>query len=299
MYGHDPPYKYIQPCVIHSFPICQKKKPPPKKTPIFTHHEHPESGIRIRQIPLIPLHGPLLALRKVDVRTRVSQLGERLGVETLVRREDGLALHVAQLGDPVANIRAAGIALFRLHDRVEDGVAGFPALGVVREIPVDQVFREEAFAAPVVDQEVGAEVRRDVHAEAIVHVGLVAELTHAGVDKGHAGRACAPFAPAGVVCFFFPFHVVEFEVLREVHGVVRRDHQHLAVELAEDELAHPGRDARVAVVGEVRACLVVRGGGGERLADGDDAAGEVGGEAGGGVFGGLAAIAPVGGGLCL
>ena len=121
-----------------------------------------------------------------------------------------------------------------------------------------------------------------------MHPALGRELAHPGVDERHAGVSGLPGFPVGLVGL--PLHEGEFEVLREVHGGVRGGEGGLAIELAEDELAHVRVDAWFGRgFGEIGGVGVLFDEGDKDLADGENASGEVGGEAGGAVFGGVGA----------
>ena len=79
-----------------------------------------------------------------------------------------------------------------------------------------------------------------------MHVRLGVELPHAGVHKRDACGTLAPFLPPLIV--LFPLHVVELEVLGQVHGRMGRDDCYLAVKFAEDDLADPGSYACISLV---------------------------------------------------
>lgn len=76
-----------------------------------------------------------------------------------------------------------------------------------------------------------------------MHVRLGRQLAHAGVDERDTRGALRPLAPPLLVVL--PLYEVEFQVLRQVHAVVRRYYHHMPIELAEHDLAHPRCEARV------------------------------------------------------
>lgn len=83
---------------------------------------------------LIPLLGPLTRLLKINMRLWIPQFLELCFAQAVVGRKDGFAFNAFELGDPFADVVALGVALFGLRDGIEDGVAGFPAVGVVCEV---------------------------------------------------------------------------------------------------------------------------------------------------------------------
>ena len=135
----------------------------------------------------------------------------------------------------------------------------------------------------MVEEQVRVEVGRHVHARAVVHPAFGRELAHPGVNEGHAGVPGFPGFPVGGIVF--PLDEGEFEIAGEVHGGVGRGEEGLAIEFAEDELADPGVDSGFGGgFGEVGGVGVLFHDGGAGLAHGEDASGEVRGQAGGGVF---------------
>ena len=91
------------------------------------------------QVALVSLLRALRGFAVIDMRFRVAQLLELGFAQSLKWSKDGLSLDVLQLGDPFANVLAFLVAFLGLVDRIEDGVARFPAVRVVRKIPVDQI----------------------------------------------------------------------------------------------------------------------------------------------------------------
>lgn len=143
--------------------------PPPSNTRLAKAHSH-DLRIIAMQIPLIPLLRPLRRSRKLHMRAWIPQLLKLALPQPLVRGENRLALHILQLRNPFSDVVAVFVAFLGLGDRVENRVRGLPAVGVVAEVPVDEVGGEVALAAAVVEEEVGAEVGGGGHAEAVVHV---------------------------------------------------------------------------------------------------------------------------------
>ena len=112
-----------------------------------------------------------------------------------------------QLRHPPSDIRAAGIELFALEQRIEDAEVGLrvdpraggeaPAAAVGGEVAVEEVLHEPLLAEAPVEEEVFGEEGGGDHAGAVVHVAGVVGLAHGGVDDRVAGQALGPGVEVG------------------------------------------------------------------------------------------------------
>ena len=114
-----------------------------------------------------------------------------------------------------------------------------PAAVVGGEVEVIELVRKVTLAAPPIDAEVFGQERRYHHAQAVVHVASLVELTHRGIDQRIAGAALAPRGEQGIgIGTGVPADRIPLGLERACHHV-RVVVQDVKVEIAPDQLREP------------------------------------------------------------
>ena len=200
-----------------------------------------KSWLHISHIPLKPLHTPLLRLMPINMRSRIAQLLKLRFRQPIMWRKNRLPLHAPQLRYPLSNILTRGIILLRLTHRIKYRITRLPSLRVITQIPINQCLREIPLPSPVINQQITIQVRRNIHAQPIMHIRLRIQLAHPRIYKRHPRLPLIPFLPPLLI--IFPLHELEFQILRQIHTIMRNHNHHLPIAFPETDLPHPRCDA--------------------------------------------------------
>lgn len=87
------------------------------------------------------------------------------------------------------DVFAIRVVLLRLGHWIENSVARFPALCIVREVPVNQRLSKISLSSPVVKKQIAIQITGNIHAQSVVHVSLCIQLPHAGINEWLASRS--------------------------------------------------------------------------------------------------------------